>query len=100
MSMKPGHTHEAREVERRRAVRRDPLRRRARCGHPRRERRALRRFPPTGSTTLAFLSSSFTVPSGQQVEHGHAHGDAASDLIEDDRRLAVGDVAHDLDARG
>ena len=25
---------------------------------------------------------------------------AAPDLIEDDRRLAVGDVAHDLDARG
>src|SRR5258706_12982323 len=55
-------------------------------------------IPAAGSTTLAFLSSSFTVPSGQQVEHGHAHRDAAADLIENHRRLAVGDVAHDLDA--
>jgi hypothetical protein len=35
---------------------------------------------------------------GEQVEHGHAHGDAVRDLIEDHGVRAIGDVAVDLDA--
>src|SRR5207249_11964310 len=34
----------------------------------------------------------------QEVEDGHAHGDAVGDLIHDDRVRAVGDVAGNFDA--
>src|SRR5690606_42078077 len=35
---------------------------------------------------------------GQEVEHGHAYGDAVRHLVEDDGVRAVGDVAVDLDS--
>ena len=33
-----------------------------------------------------------------QIEHGHAHGEAVGDLVEDDALRAVGDFAVDFDA--
>src|SRR5262245_1312394 len=52
-----------------------------------------------GSTTRPPLSKSFMrSPSRQQIQDRHADGDPVGDLVQDDRRRPVGDVARQLDA--
>ncbi len=66
--------------------------------------------PRPGSTTWTRIFEAASCPvdtptsallplaAGEQVQHGHAHGDAVGDLIENHRPRAVGDVRVDLDA--
>src|SRR5688500_4460946 len=56
-------------------------------------------IPLAGSTTRPPLSSFFMVrPSGQQVQDGHAHGDAVGYLNENHRVRTIRDLGSDLDA--
>src|SRR6185503_6925016 len=55
--------------------------------------------PLAGSTSRPPLSSRFIFDSAcQKVEHGHPHGDAVGDLLENHRIRTVGDVGRDLHA--
>src|SRR5471032_2102645 len=54
-----------------------------------------------GSTTrppFRRIASLIAARSDQEIEHGHAHGDAVFDLVEDHRVGPVGDGGVDLDA--
>src|SRR5271169_6728082 len=58
--------------------------------------------PLAGSMTRPPLSSRFDMTAllhtaRQKVEHGHAHGDAVGDLLENDGIRTVGDLGRDLD---
>ena len=103
MSMKPGTDHEARAGSRR-------PRRRRRATPADRGRPATMRSPSISTSNVPStpaagiddappLSSRFMFRSSrEQIQHGHAHGDAVRDLIENHRERAVGHLRRDLDA--